>query len=202
MQIRVVEEIALDAPYFVVHLVPFLARIYVSLHAVQFQRAVPLLWCGRGSRNKPSLALPIENLLAIRRNCEGSNSAEKWLGLPRCEIKLRNGRRVGLSEARHVHNLGKKERSCFPGVQAFVPRGFHGKRNDALADAVQIDDHLSGLFFFLFAFFPLLSRFPLVRLLGLVPSRIFLLFRCFLFVALRLDRRRIAFLQSRRINVS
>src|SRR2546429_5843254 len=32
------------------------------------------------------------------------------------------------------------------------------RSNDALADAVQIDDHLSGLFFFLFAFFPLLSR--------------------------------------------
>ena len=44
----IVEEVALDAPDFVVHLVPFDARIDVDLHRGSFQRAIT----GFGGRSR------------------------------------------------------------------------------------------------------------------------------------------------------
>ena len=190
MMVRVVEEVPLDAPHFVVHLVPFGARVDVSFHFVHLQRALARFRRRIRFCDAPRLVLlPIQDFFAIARHGKGADAAKKWLGLARRKIKFRNGDRSRLSEARHVYDLREKQRSCLTGIQTNVVGGSNRKRNDALADSIQVNDNLDGFFFFLFVL--LLAFFALVRVLRLV---LFLLVRRLFFVALRLDRGRIALL--------
>ena len=62
---RIVEEVALDAPDFVVHLLPLGARVHVNFHVRQLER--PGIRLGRlaGGRDAPLLALFVQHLLAV-----------------------------------------------------------------------------------------------------------------------------------------
>src|SRR6267154_545502 len=196
---RVVQEVALDAPYLVVHLVPFGARVNVNLHLVELQSAVTRLYYYGRARDKPSRPLAVKHFFAIGGNCESVDPADERLGLPRCEIEFRNRDRSVLLESRHIHSLGEKQDSSLARVQAHIVRRLNRQRYDALSDALQVDSDLDGLLLLLLAFLTLLSLFVLVGFFAFV-CRIFLLFRRFFFVALRLHRRGIALLEDRRVN--
>src|SRR6266852_6817578 len=90
-------------------------------------------------------------------------------------------------------------------------RAIRLSRASAPAHVLQVDSDLDGLLLLLLAFFTLLAFFSLVAFLTLLSlfvlvgffvfvCRIFLLFRRFFFVALRLHKRGIALLEDRRIN--
>src|SRR2546430_11412397 len=101
MVMRVVKEVALDSPNFVVHLVPFGARVNVDFHLIELQCAVAGLWRGVRFGYEPSLSLAVQHLLAIRGNSKSVNPAEERLGFARCQIKLCNGRGSLRFESRH-----------------------------------------------------------------------------------------------------
>src|SRR5271165_6636340 len=72
MEIRGIEEVALNAPYFVIHLIPFGARVDVDFHAVEFQLALARLGSGTGCGDEPLAAfalrpLAVEGLFAVGR---------------------------------------------------------------------------------------------------------------------------------------
>src|SRR5258708_17066397 len=79
MKFRIVEEIAFDAPNLMIDLPPFRAWIYISLHAVQLQRAVSRFGGFVGSDDEPSVLVRVENLFAIGRYGDGRNSFEDLL---------------------------------------------------------------------------------------------------------------------------
>src|SRR5205085_430114 len=79
--VRVVEEVALDAPDFVVHLPPLCARVNLHGQVVQLQSALAGLGRLRRRGDEPLLAATEENLLAVVRNVERGDSVEKAVGL-------------------------------------------------------------------------------------------------------------------------
>ena len=85
---RIIEKVALDAPYLVVHLVPFGARVNVNLHLVQFQCSVAGFYYYRRAGDEPSCPQVVQHFFAIGGNRECADPAHERLGLPRREIKL------------------------------------------------------------------------------------------------------------------
>ena len=108
VMIRVVEEVAFDAPDFAIHLVPFDARIDVNLHAVELERAIAGFRGLRGAHNEPASALPVESFFAIGGDDECHYAANERLCLARAEFELRNTRQVRLSKPRHIGNLAQE----------------------------------------------------------------------------------------------
>src|SRR5690242_4597702 len=69
---RVVKEVALDPPNFVVHLIPLGARVGINLHRIEVQGAFSGLGSRRRRRDKPgstvSRTLAVKRLLAVGGN--------------------------------------------------------------------------------------------------------------------------------------
>src|ERR1700722_13197969 len=213
VMVRVVQEVTLDPPHFVVHLIPFDAWIGVDLHTVELQRAISRLGNNCRRRYEPSGPQAIQHLFAVGRNDKVAQSTEEWFRLARAEVKLRNRDRRGLGQARYIRNFAQKKHAGLACIETDVVCRFDRQRHDSLADSIQVDGHLHFLFlfaFFLFAFFLfalfLLAFFSflgaLVGVFGLVFVSILglLIGRSFLFVALRFDRRGIALFQHDCIN--
>src|SRR5271170_7434990 len=85
---RVVEEIAFDAPDFVVHLLPLGARLHPDFHGVEFERAFAGLRGCRGGRDEPRFALLIEKLFAVERDGSVLYAGDNLLGFAFSEIEF------------------------------------------------------------------------------------------------------------------
>src|SRR5690349_13017539 len=92
MVVRIVEEVALDPPYFVVHLIPLHARIDVYLHRVEMKSAVARLGHDGRRRNEPRRAgarpLTIKRLLAVCGDDKGAHTPEERLRFASAQLKL------------------------------------------------------------------------------------------------------------------
>ena len=93
MSVRVIEEAALYTPDLVVHLPPLGARRDIHLHGVELQRATfaGLRWAlGRflGLSDEPLILLPVEHLLAVKRQVKGVDALDELLRLARLQVKL------------------------------------------------------------------------------------------------------------------
>src|SRR5580658_5208782 len=86
---RVVEEIAFDAPDFVVHLFPFGARLDPGFHGIELQRAFAGLGGRRGGRDEPALTLLIKKLLAAKRDGDILDAGDELFGFTLGEIEFR-----------------------------------------------------------------------------------------------------------------
>src|SRR5277367_200512 len=86
--VRIVEEIAFDAPDFVVHLLPLGARLHPDFHGVELESAFAGLRRRRGGRNEPGFALLIEKLFAVERDGGVLDAGDDWLGFAFGEIEF------------------------------------------------------------------------------------------------------------------
>ena len=173
MKVRVVQEVAFDAPHFVVHLCPLRARVGVNLHVVEFQRPLAGLrrrsCCCNEPRRWPHA---IKNLFPIRGKGIAADSAHKWFGLACGQVELAHGQ---LREWRAVQWLNQRrlrniKRSRFARIERSVVRSFNGQRNNALPNSVKVDGDGYGLFLFvilLFLFFVVFLLFFLVEISAL-----------------------------------
>src|SRR5262249_51383636 len=139
---------------------------------------------------------------------------DERIGLALLQIELRDGGEVRISDGRNIINFGEKEHAGLACVEGHVVRGLDGHGDDALADAVEVDDDFFGLVFFLvllliflFVFFiGVFRRGVLLVAFGLFVFFLFLLFVFlvgdFFLVALRLHRRRLALLQNGGVNAA
>src|SRR5271165_2693168 len=88
VMVGVIEEVALDAPNLVVHLIPLDAGIGVDLHAVEIQSAIAGLGHDCLWRDEPPRALAIQNLFAMGRNHKAVQTSKERFRLASAEIKL------------------------------------------------------------------------------------------------------------------
>ena len=88
VMVWIVQEIALDAPNLVVHLVPFGARVNVNFHLIQFECTVSRLRRGVRLGDEPPLPLAVQHFFAIRGNSQSVDSAEERLRFACRQIKL------------------------------------------------------------------------------------------------------------------
>src|SRR5581483_12112975 len=101
---RVVEEVALDAPGLIVDLLPHRARLNVDLPAVELQRAktgfgsASATGCTRGivgRGGRPGLALSVKYLLSVEGHGKVVHILHDFIDLPLAEVKL-------LKSLRHI----------------------------------------------------------------------------------------------------
>ncbi len=194
----IVEEVPLDAPDLVVHLLPLRARVHVDLHLRELERPLtglvrpfPRLGRLRGAAHEPLLALLVEDLLAVRGHDERGHVLQQLVRLPRLQDELLDGEGWGPVEAGDLRGLSKEELTLLAGGQRDVVAGRDGHGQNALVDLLEIDldlDRLLRLLLVLaFVLLPLvLVRRPRPFLLGLLPL---------LLVALRGEGRRQVLLQ-------
>src|SRR4051812_16163878 len=94
VELRVVEEIALDAPGIVIHLPPFLARIDIRLELAEVQRATSRLWRLHRRHDRPLRLLAAhadERLLAVACHREKGDAVDELLELPLVEVEAVDG---------------------------------------------------------------------------------------------------------------
>src|ERR1051326_5131182 len=89
VKMRIIKEVPLNAPCFVIHLVPFGARVDIHLELVELQRTFSRFRRRRSRRNKPcAWSLPVQDLFPVRGNCVAANPGEERFRLTRGQIKL------------------------------------------------------------------------------------------------------------------
>src|SRR3989454_8728080 len=167
MMVRVIEEVALDAPHLVVHLVPLGPRVDITSQLVQLQSSFAGLWRGSRGPDDPPRPLPVENLFAVEGNYERADPAGERLDLARGQIELRHCRCCRLAQRWNLRNLDKKQSSCLARFETHIIGRLDRQPHDALADPVKIDRHLYGFFllFSRFSLFPFLATLTLFSLL-------------------------------------
>src|SRR5581483_5250355 len=93
MKVRIVEEVALNAPNFVIHLLPLFARNHMDFDVAGVQGSFARV--GLFSRSDdPMISLAIENLLTIRRDVERINMVNQLLSLPRLQLEFLHDRGI------------------------------------------------------------------------------------------------------------
>src|SRR5271155_2324408 len=205
--VRIVEEIAFDAPDFVVHLLPLGARLDPDFHGVEFERAFAGLRRRRGGRNEPGFPLLIEEFFAVERDGGVLDTGDDLFGFAFGEIELREDEARRALRIRCRGKFESEKLTSLAGKQIHVILGRNGKRENALAEVVEIDgdfDRLFVLFFILIFVFTLLLvltfvtirvriRFlvgVLLVLVGLGTVRVFFIRGGVFFVAFWRERRR------------
>ena len=100
VQVRIVKEIALAAPDFLVHLLPLGLRIDAHFHLAGLQHIRPAgrsrrHWRAerRRRRDHPVRPLAIENFFAVGRNREGADAFDGFIELALVEVILMNDER-------------------------------------------------------------------------------------------------------------
>src|SRR6478672_3926031 len=88
VMIRIVEEVALDAPNFVVHLVPLDTRVDVNFHCIGVELSFAGFGRRGGCRDEPRRALPVQYFLAVRGYLESEGGGNERLGLASAEIEF------------------------------------------------------------------------------------------------------------------
>ena len=96
--VRVVKEVALDAPDLVIHLLPIGARIDENFHSTRIERARAGLRRFRRRHDEPVPILRVERLFAVGRKNERGDAGRKRRDLARGHVELRDGepRRAGI----------------------------------------------------------------------------------------------------------
>ncbi len=202
VETRIVEEIALDPPDLVIHLLPLDSRIHFHLNAIRLQRFRGSRWSWwrrgrRGSRSRRHrLGLPGEHLLAVARDLEERHAANRHVGLLGLEVEAVDGQREWNARSKRRRFCGKDD-SGLADLQPDVTPRRQRQRQDSLSDVLEIDlCRLLGLLRFI------------VRLLfvGLLFVRLLilrlLLVRFALFVALRRQGRKLFLGQHREIDAA
>ena len=157
MIVRVVEEIALDAPGLVVDLLPHGARLDVDFPSVELEWTEAGLGrtCAGGTivgrRCGPGIAFAVENFFAIEGNGEVVDVVHELVDLALAEIEL-------LESLIHIGivvfgddqgGFGEEQDARLAGDHVAVILRGNGERKNALTDAVDVNLHDNGLFFLL-----------------------------------------------------
>ena len=93
------------------------------------------------------MSLPIEHLLAIGGEFETIDALEHLIELALLKIEFVQ-RCAGCSRFSSHGGFDQKERARFAGDKGVITAGRYRQREDALADVVEIDRDLGGLFLF------------------------------------------------------
>ncbi len=165
MRVRVVEEIALDAPDFVIDLPPLGARVDVNFHFAELQRAVTRLRHGSRPGDKPLISHFVEHLFAIGGNRERGHSFEVLLRLARLEREFLQRECGRACKIWNLSPFGEINFAFFSSGQAEIIARGDRQSDDSLSDVLEVDVHLRRLFRLLFVFifvFVLIFVFALV----------------------------------------
>ncbi len=168
---RVIKEIAFNAPDFVIHLLPFGARIDVDLHVRHFEYA--FAWFERGVRrgDDPLFTLANQHLLAVIGEIVRGDATDHGIGFASFEIELSNSER-----RRTVRCLDNGAIDSVKNV--FLAREgreviLFGQRDgeDALLNIVEIDADFERFFFLVLLVFVLVFIFVGVVFFLLIAQR-------------------------------
>src|SRR5580704_18575668 len=113
--IRVVEEIAFDAPDFVVHLFPFGARLDPDFHGVELERAFAGLGGRRGGCDEPAFALLVEIFFAVERDGDILDTGDELFGFTLGEIEFREDEARWSLGIRRGRKLESEKLACLTG---------------------------------------------------------------------------------------
>ncbi len=125
---RIVKEVALDAPGFVVDLLPHGAGLDVDFPAIELKRTEAGLGRGSGGgaivgrHGRPGVALAIENLFAVEGNCEVVHIFDDLVDLALAEVEFLDG----LADVRIIvfgaMTMGPSERNRMPDLPGSMLR--------------------------------------------------------------------------------
>ena len=150
VMVRVIEEVALNAPGLVVHLAPRRTRLEQHLPAVELQRPIAgLQWCASsaaagslvGCHGRPLLTLAVEDFRAVAREGKVVDLIEELVGLTLLQVELvEHLRQVRLHVLRNDRRrLGDIEHAGLAGDEADVVSCRDRQRQDPLRDAIAIN---------------------------------------------------------------
>src|SRR5271156_4478105 len=194
---RVVEEIAFDAPDFVVHLFPFGARLDPDFHGVELERAFAGLGGRRGGRDEPAFTVLIEKFFAVEGDRDILDAGDELFGFALGEIEFREdqaGRALGIRSRRKFES---EKLASLAGSQIHVIFRRERKGENALADVVEVDGDFDWFFVLILVFvlvliFVFILVFLLIRfLVGVLRTvSVFFVRGGFFFIAFGRERRR------------
>ena len=171
MGVGVIEEIALDAPGFVVDLTPLGAGIDGGLHGPEVQRLAGIVIAGLqivGRGDGPAALAGVEHLGAVMRNREMVQVAEHDFRMALFQREPPDSANVGLVVfAGRTADRRTLEEVKNPGLARgdfLVIAGRNGKRKNAIADAVEVDGDFDRLVLVVFGgFFVLVGGLVFIR---------------------------------------
>ena len=196
--VRVIEEVALDPPGLMEHLLPLDERLDTNLHAARVQHALAGLHRPRRRGDNQLRPLADQDLFARGRDREAVDAVQELVGLARAQVEFLDGVRGRTAEhgRERLRRLEQEHDAFFARDERDVIFRWNGQGQDALADPLEVDDDLFR-FFGRFLVFILVLRLAGRRLrgAGLGGFRLLRLLR-FLVVALRRERRGQVLLQD------
>jgi len=148
MEVRIVEEFALDAPGFAVDLLPLGLGIDVKTHVGHLEHALVGLDVFVRCGDEPLVAGQLhQHLFAIGGDGKLGNAVDDFFDFALAEVELLDGERVGTFAGDEVHGgaFGKIKDAFLAHPKTFVVSCRNRKGKDALVDAVEIDFHDDGL---------------------------------------------------------
>src|SRR5688572_5518270 len=144
----VIEEVALNAPDFTVHLLPLCARVYVDFHLAEVDRTLARLerLSGRGDGEAlgRAEALAEDHLFTVRRQIKCGHVLKRLFKLALIKLELVNN---DSGSGRACRTLKYEKHAGLARPHPYVVARRDWKRKNALANVVKIYVYLWYLFF-------------------------------------------------------